>query len=247
MPKIKFVFYHLLISALVVSLTLIIIITLWYLGIHWQSPTFGKIVMLLILVDITLGPLMSAIVYKPRKKSLKFDLSVIALIQISALVYGIITLFNGRPAFMVFNIDRITAVAVNELPESSLNNSLPEFRHLSMTGPMLVGARMPKDETKRQAVLMSALSSGIDLAQLPEYYEPYDSMADEIRQKLKPLDALFDKNSENKTLIERALAESSATAEQIGYLPVQVKDQDFIAMIRRDDAQLLDYLPIDGW
>lgn len=247
MPRTKFVACHLSISAVLVSLALAVVVILWYPGPHKQTPAFVDIVLLLILVDVTLGPLLSAIVYKPGKKSLKFDLGVIFLLQIGALAYGVTTLFDGRPAFMVFNIDRITAVAVNEFPEDSLARARPAYRRLSLTGPVLVGARMPTDERERQAVLMSALTAGIDLAQLPEYYRPFPELADDIRKQLKPLDALFGKNDGNRTMIEQALAELNASAEQIGYLPVQVKDQDYIALIRRDDAELLDYLPIDGW
>ena len=58
---------------------------------------------LLVLVDVIVGPLLTFIVFKKGKKSLKFDLGFIALLQIAALIYGSYTVYNGRPSTVVYN------------------------------------------------------------------------------------------------------------------------------------------------
>jgi len=50
-------------------------------------------------IDVTLGPLLSLLVYKEGKKTLKMDLSI--LIQFMALSYGVYAITQSRPAWIV--------------------------------------------------------------------------------------------------------------------------------------------------
>jgi len=62
---------------------------------------------LVLIVDVCLGPLLTLAVFDPKKKELKRDLSIILLIQLSALFYGIYTVSVARPAYIVFAVDAI--------------------------------------------------------------------------------------------------------------------------------------------
>ena len=102
---------HLLISGLLVGNVIGVVLWVWY-----PSPTFEavgafSIIRLLIGVDLILGPLLTLIVFKQGKPGLKFDLTVIALTQIAALVYGTYTLYKEKPDYMVFSIDRLEFVS----------------------------------------------------------------------------------------------------------------------------------------
>ena len=46
------------------------------------------LILLMIGVDVVIGPLLTLIVFDPKKKHLKFDLVVIAALQLAALAYG---------------------------------------------------------------------------------------------------------------------------------------------------------------
>ena len=247
MYKIKATAIHLLLSILLVSSSLLVVITFWYPDIYRQIPEFRHIIKLLIIVDITLGPLLTFVVFKPKKKGLKFDLTVIAMMQIGALFYGISTLFNARPVFMVFNIDRFTAVSANEIPETALSNASEKYKTLSLSGPILVAARLPENPKEREKILFSVISDNIDLAQMPEQYLPYSEVANKVKGKIKSLTLLSNKNAENQSLIKEALTRLNMSIEQVGYLPVVVKSQDLIALIARKDAMVLEYLVIDSW
>jgi hypothetical protein len=66
-----------------------------------------------------MGPLLTLIVFKPGKKSLKFDLSVIAMFQIAALAYGSYTIYQERPlsALLVNNSFEIQTASSYNLEE----------------------------------------------------------------------------------------------------------------------------------
>ncbi len=98
---------HLAISASVVAAILSIVFLFWYPGWTFEIAGAMRPVFVLVGVDLVVGPLLTLIIYKQGKPGLLFDLWFIALVQITALVYGTYTLNAGRPHYMVFSVDRI--------------------------------------------------------------------------------------------------------------------------------------------
>ena len=93
---------HFGISLILFLFLLSIIIFVWYPGdlIHaggWQG------IKIVAGVDLVLGPLLTLVIYNPMKKSLPFDLFVIAMIQISALGYGVWNVYNEKPEALVLS------------------------------------------------------------------------------------------------------------------------------------------------
>ena len=99
----------------------------------------ATLILLLIGVDVVIGPLITLIIFDPKKKSLRFDLAVIAVLQLGALLYGCSVMFNARPVYNVFVVDRFEVVAANAIDEESREKAAPEFRSLPLTGPKVVG------------------------------------------------------------------------------------------------------------
>lgn len=97
---------HLGISVALLLILLGIIFFLWF---PYDLIFAGGIEGLKILlgVDLILGPLLTLIVFNKAKKSLKFDLSVIAALQLSCLVAGLWLIYNERPIAQVLADDGI--------------------------------------------------------------------------------------------------------------------------------------------
>lgn len=169
---------HLLISLSVVSATALAGLLLWYPHGVYRLADFDRILLIILAIDIVAGPLLTFIVYKQGKPSLKFDLSVIAALQAAFFIYGLNTLAGGRPVFLVATDMRFNLVFANEIDDIALRRaSKPQWRHLSWTGPVIVGARPPSDPEKRQDLLFSYMSTGADIHQLPEHYVNYGEVA----------------------------------------------------------------------
>lgn len=247
MPLLKIVATHLLISIVVVSTAIILIVFLWYPDIYAQTENFYAILWLIAGVNICLGPVLTAIVFKPQKKSLKFDLSVIALLQISALIYGLNILFVARPVFIVFNIDRLTVVSAVGIPDNELKKAPKNYQTFSYSGPVLVGSQLPDNPKERSRLLNISISSHIDLPQLPQYYVPFAQITDEVKKSLKSLDSLTKRKPELKPLIASALQDLNISENEVGFLPVLAKSHDSIALVQRNNAQIIKYLAIDSW
>jgi hypothetical protein len=103
MTKIKAALIHLTISIIVIGLFVLLIFLIWYPQPLFDISGVAAPIKLLILIDVIIGPLLTFVVYKRNKKGLKFDLSVIALLQIAALSYGAYTIYNGKASILVMN------------------------------------------------------------------------------------------------------------------------------------------------
>ena len=77
---------HLLLSLLVALAALIWVFNAWYPAPLHDALAVTYIFLLLIVVDMILGPILTLIVYKPGKTTLVFDLMVIAALQLCALL-----------------------------------------------------------------------------------------------------------------------------------------------------------------
>ncbi|MEJ2399037.1 MAG: hypothetical protein P8Z67_12590, partial [Gammaproteobacteria bacterium] len=97
MTKLKAFASHLGISFLIFLIILYFIIFKWYPFPFFSTDGGWQGIRIIIGVDLVLGPLLTLIVFKPGKPGLKFDLSVIAIMQAGALAWGIWTVHHQRP------------------------------------------------------------------------------------------------------------------------------------------------------
>lgn len=248
--RVKAFLIHLLISAALILFVLTISILLWYPDPYFEVVGVGEILIILALVDVSFGPLMTFIVFDLNKKSLKFDLTVIALIQLSALVYGASVVFAGRPAYLVYNIDRFSVVTASEILDTEMVRA--KLTHLPLFGPEIVGAKLPSDETERAKILTSSLARGIDLPQMPIYYQPISNLVGEMKSRMLPLDDLINKQSAEmrvnaNRVINESLSRQKAARDEVAYLPVRGKTKDMVMLIKRSDASIVELLPLSIW
>ncbi len=93
---------HMAICLVIFFILLVCITQYWYPGILFNSGNGWKAITMIVGIDLILGPLLTLVVFNPKKSSLKFDLSVIALVQTAALIYGTWTIHQTRPIALAF-------------------------------------------------------------------------------------------------------------------------------------------------
>ena len=101
---------HILFSFLLLILALLLVFKLWYPAPLDQAMGVTEIFWFILGVDLILGPLLTFVVFNPKKKELKRDLIIILIIQIAAYIYGLYTVAQGRPVWQVFVVDDIELV-----------------------------------------------------------------------------------------------------------------------------------------
>jgi hypothetical protein len=240
---------HLVVSAAIAASVIALMLLLWY-----QPPFFsalgGKHILLILLgVDVTVGPLITLIIFNPLKsrKALTFDLSVIATLQAAALIYGMSVVFQARPVFVVFSEGSFDLITANMLSKQDIAQAkYPDYRSLPLTGPVYVYSKMPSDIKESNEVLFS-LSSGKDLPQLPKYYMPYNEHGPAEGRAAKPLAELKQRNPKLVAEIDRALQASGRVESDVGFVPLRAKFQDQAVLLGKSDGKVLALLDVNPW
>ena len=241
---------HLCISILLVSSALAVIILLWYPAPYFEAMGVGKILLILAVVDVTIGPLITLIIFNPVKKTLKCDLTFIAMLQVLAMIYGIHTVYAGRPVYVVYCINMFTLVSAADILPVDLHKA--KDLSLPVTGPRIVAARLPTDPKERERIMFSSVQGGSDVQQMPQHYLPYEAVAAEVKMKMLPFDLLMKyqskvKMSEAQTLIVGVISKKGLQMTDVGFVPMRGKAKNLTVMVRRSDASIVDILPVNPW
>lgn len=181
-------------SAVIALLALLLVFGFWYPAPLHIALGVTHIFLLLLLIDVILGPLLTLLVFQVGKKTLVMDLTIVACLQLAALGYGLWTVAQGRPAWIVYNVDRFDVVTVVDIDPRQLDQTDPQYRNASWMGPEWVAVQPPDDAEQRNDILFEAVLGGSDIAQRPNLYQPLSTAAAEIRQRARPLKRLNDTN-----------------------------------------------------
>jgi hypothetical protein len=186
---------HLLASASALSLILGTLYLGWYHWPGWYLTEVARVVLVMIGVDVVVGPLLTFIVArssKPRRE-LARDIGMIVAVQLTALIYGTVSLWNGRPLYYAFSESVLQLVQAYDISadEWALGNQQnPQFGPHWYSVPRWIWAPLPKDPAEREKMVKSAVSGGDDVISLPRYFKPWEQGLPELRAQLKKVDAL---------------------------------------------------------
>ena len=230
--KLKAFGWHLLASLLIAAVSLGVVFFVWYPQPLYQATGVIKIFLIMLGIDIILGPLLTFIVYKPKKRTLKFDLAVIVLIQLAAFAYGFYHVYDGRPAWIAYNIDRFDLVKNNEIDNRKLTEALPMYQKVSQSGARYVAAVIPTDDKEvSQQILFDEIGYGIAPSQRPELYQPLDTVAALLVTKSKPIEELYNYN--DKSDVDNILSKYPTATR---YLPLKASAINMVVLIDKTEA-----------
>lgn len=238
---------HLALSALVATTALAVIYFVWFPEVLFEGAGGRELFFIIASVDVTIGPLLTFIVFKSGKKGLKFDLAVIATLQLAALAYGVYAIFEARPVYIVYVRDRFELVRATEIPEENLARVRDKgLDRLPMTGPKIMGAKIPTDPDTVFRLSQSALN-GLDVQHFPEYYIPYDEVRPEVRAHGKPLEKLRSYNKDRPGEVDQVLASLGRKEADVLFLPMRAGKRDLAAFVDAKDGKLLRITTLKPW
>jgi hypothetical protein len=180
--------------------------------------------------------LLTLIVYKKDKPGLKFDLAVIAAIQLIALVYGTFTLYQERPYYMVFIVDRLNLVAEKHIDKSKLR--FDELQEKPFAEVIRVYARMPEGDEYQAFLTSVVFDRQPDMEGRPEYWEPYAAGTETILKRV---------TEQDQRRVEQAVDTYSTNHPRLGYLPISTLEKDIGMLMDMDTAEPIDVIEVDPW
>jgi len=242
---------HFMGSALIALCTAALVFLVWYPNPLAGAAGVTYIFLLLLVVDVTIGPVITLIVFNPAKKArkeLRRDLSIVVLLQVAALLYGMHAVFVARPVYAVFNVDRFDLVFAHDLSDEKLKKvTLPQYKSPPLFGPEIAAARSPTGVEARNEVLFSALAGGDDLPQFPQHYIAYADARGQIVERIQSIDALRGFNPSGTKQIDELIRRHGSPASGIGFLPLKGKVKDLAVILGRERAEVLEIVDLRPW
>lgn len=215
---------HLLLTGTLLLVVLVLIVSRWYPESYRQLSGGWNLLVIVLSVDLCLGPLLTWAVFDVRKSriSLWRDLSAVGLLQMVALLYGLSVVAESRPVAMVFAVDRFTLVAAGDLRMQELPFSPPEVRQVSWRGPELFSARESRPSEVLDSVSLAA--QGYDLEQRPSYWQGYEQHKAMAWSRARPVSYLLAQHRMSSgTFCRQFGTVPCASLTTARYLPLEAK------------------------
>ena len=232
--------YHFIISMLIGVILLGMCWYIWYPAPMLMAIGGHEIFMLVIGIDVVLGPLLTLIVFKSGKKSLKLDLFVIGVLQVSAMIYGVSTLLEARPVYIAALGDKFQVVQASELTNANLakaKTSLPWW------GPILVGTKAPIVRAEIDA-LNDVNTVGGGRGHFPHLHISYENMSSEILSKANDISVLKKNNPNKVKEIQTWLDEHGVKDTSVKFQSIKIQASVFPIIIDATSAKIIGIIPL---
>lgn len=240
---------HLALSLVAATAVALLVFAVWYPQPYREVSGGRDLFLLVVTVDVVLGPLLTLAVFDVRKPrtELRRDIAVIALLQLAALVYGLWTVQLARPVHMVFELDRFRVVHRVDIPAELEDRTPVGIEVAPIAGPTLLSTRAFRDAAERMEFTMAALQ-GVHLAARPDLWEPYAAGKDRILAAAKPVSELRRRFPGQAGELDQVLRQSGRDANQVSYLPmIARKAEGWTVLLDSRTAEIVGYLPLDSF
>lgn len=239
---------HLVICLAVAGLMAVLVFGLWYPYPYREISGGRELFMLVVAVDVVMGPLITLAIFntqKPRRELL-LDFAVVGLLQLAALGYGLWTVFAARPVHLVFEYHRLAVVHAVDIDAVTLTQAPLALRVLPLTGPTLLSLRPFKDGSEQFDSTTMALN-GVPQAAQPSLWQSWGAARADIMKESRPVAQLKAQFAAQAPLIDSAIATTGRPAYALRYLPLLARRTSWTVLIDGQSAEPLGFLPLDSF
>jgi hypothetical protein len=240
---------HLCGSMVVAAIAAALVYLLWYPPPYERLAGGSGLFVLLVSVDVVMGPMLTFAVFNRRKPlaELKRDIAIIVAMQLAALGYGLHTMFIARPVAMALEGSRFRIVTAVDVLRDELPLAPEGLRNLPLAGPRLLNTANPTTPDEKLKAIELAVA-GNDLGTRPKYWRAWDDGARrEARDNGRPLAELLKAAPQRKAELDAAVAKTGRPAEQLRYLPVISRFVEVVALIDARSGDVVGYAPFEGY
>ena len=216
---------HLLASCVALTLILGTLYMAWYRWPGWYLTDVTKVTGVMVGVDVVLGPLLTFLVASAKKprRELARDIAIIATVQLCALMYGGVSLWDGRPLYYAFSEDVLQLVQAYDIDAREVDlarqRNAPLLPHWYSV-PRWIWAPLPQDPGERSKIVSAAITGGDDVISMPRYYQPWDSGLASLRTQLKKADDVKYFSRPEKMLLKERMQAAGIATDQPNTMPL---------------------------
>ncbi|HTB87714.1 MAG TPA: hypothetical protein VK743_07175 [Steroidobacteraceae bacterium] len=234
---------HLLSSATILALILGSLYFGWYRWPGWYLTDVTTVVLVMVCVDVVLGPTLTLIIANRSKERhvLARDIGIIVAVQLCALAYGSVSLWNGRPLYYAFSENLLQLVQAYDIDanEAKLGREQnPTLAPHWYSLPRWIWAPLPQNVGEAKKIITSSITGGDDVISMPRYFKRWEEGLSSLRAQLKKVDdvAYFAK-SEKKRLKDKMRAAGLAE-DHVNTMPLTGRGHPLLAVIDPESLRI---------
>lgn len=242
--RLKVFSLHLLSSAAVLTLILGSLYLGWYRWPGWYLTDVTTVVLVMVCVDVVLGPILTFIIANRSKQRrvLARDIGIIVAVQLCALTYGSVSLWNGRPLYYTFSENILQLVQAYDIDarEAKLGREKnPELAPHWYSLPRWIWAPLPQDTKEQEKIVQAAISGGDDVVSMPRYFKRWEEGLPSLRSQLKKVDnvAYFAKSEKNK--LKEKMRAAGMADDQSDTMPLTGRGHPLLAVFDATSLEIV--------
>ncbi|AZT84553.1 hypothetical protein EHN06_13930 [Marinobacter sp. NP-4(2019)] len=142
-------------------------------------------------VLFVLGAVLGALFYKPDEKAYANDLSVMFVVRLAVLAFGLHLTYSQRPLLVVFSVDRFVVVQAHQI---SLNQAPPAIVKMIVNAeepPVIAARKLPNDDI---SAILSVMGGAPDIEYQPGQYEKLGFQQESFYERMCSKDILGSRN-----------------------------------------------------
>jgi len=240
---------HLIVSVCMAALAAWLVFGLWYPYPYREISGGRQLFLLVIFVDVVIGPMITLIIFnsdKPRRE-LFIDVTVVGALQLAALAYGLWAVFIARPVHLVFEYSRFTVVHAVDIEPKLLEKAPIALQSLPLRGPTSITLRPFRDAGEQLDATVAALQGGAPLAARSDLWQSYEAGATSVLKASKPVAELKTRFPDHVIAIQAVATAAGRDSDKLRYLPMVGRDKAWTALIDGSSAQPIGFLPLDSF
>lgn len=238
---------HFVLSLIVATLAALLVFGVWYPYPYRELSGGRELFTLVVLVDVLLGPLITLVIFNATKthRHLAMDFTVVGLLQIAALAYGLWAVFMARPVHLVFEYSRMTVVHAVDVGPETLLKAPPELAQLPLSGPTLLSLRPLRGAEAIDSVLQA--TAGISQAAQPALWQSYEIAKEQILLESIPIAQLKMRFVNFVNEIDEAVVRSGRPESMLRSLPLLSRQKAWTVLIDSKTAKPLGFFELDSF
>jgi len=245
--RLKALGLHLLASTVALSSILGTLYLGWYRWPGWHLADVVHVVMVMVGVDVVLGPLLTFTIARSTKprRVLTRDIAVIVAVQLVALVYGTVSLWHGRPLYYAFSESILQLVQAYDIDDQELalaRRQKAEFAPHWYSLPRWIWAPLPQDPDESKKIVSAAISGGDDVISMPRYFKPWEQGLPALRTQLKKVDAVGYFSAGEKKVLKERLRAAGLSPDQLNAMPLTGRGHPLLAVFDPASVKIITIL-----
>ena len=243
--KLKASVIHFSLSFIVFVFLFFIITQIWYPGPYFESDGGWQGIQLVIAIDLILGPLMTFLIFNPNKKRREIisDLSIVALIQISVLSWGVYTIYDQRPFAISFYKMAFYVITHDQIAVQNTNEKL--LYQLSEEKPPILFSRPPRTSEEYDAYVRQINNYPISDWAVDSLFESTSNNLEELNNISINTINRFNNDTEIGKELQQKMDSITKTHASFTVVPFVGRYNEALLFIDGGTGKLIDYIVLE--